>query len=343
VKIDVDLVSVSRDVGDAVRIAERSGFDGAFLSEVTSDPLIAAGFAAAVSDRIELGTAITVAFARNPMSLALSAWDLQDMSGGRFLLGIGSQVRAHIERRYSMPWSDPAPRMREYIAAMREIWRCFREGSPLNFRGDYYQHTLLTDVFRPHRADVDPPPILLGAVGPGMTRAAIEAADGLLLHPLASAHYVEAVVAPEIRARRADSGSFVVRAMPYVATGHDEQSVADATARIRRLIAFHCSTPAYAPVLVHHGWQALHDELHDLSRAERWDDMAARIDDEVLHTFALVGDPVTVAREAARRYSGTCARVSLYTPDVLPEAVWATVAEELRAATQRETGVFSHG
>lgn len=328
-KVDVDLVSVARDVGDAVGTAERAGIDGAFLSEVSSDPLVSAAYAAARSDRIGIGTAIAVAFARNPMSLAVAAWDLQALSRGRFVLGVGPQVRAHVTRRYSMPWSEPARRMREYLAAVREIWRCFREDAPLDFRGDFYTHTLLTEVFRPHVRDLAPPPVLLGAVGPAMSRVAIEAADGLMLHPLASGRYVDEVVVPEVRARRRDA--FVLRAMPYLATGRDEQEIARATAAVRRLIAFHGSTPAYAPMLAHHGWQDLHTELHGLSRAQRWDDMARLVDDDVLHTFAVVGDPATAAREAARRYGGTCARIALYSPDVLPETVWSTVADELRA------------
>ena len=334
-KLDVDLVSVSHDLREGMATVERAGFDGAFFSEVTSDPLVAAGYAAATSERIELGTAIAVAFARNPMSLAVAGWDLQDLSGGRFLLGIGSQVRAHITQRYSMPWSDPAPRMREYIAAVREIWRCFRDEEPLDFRGDYYRHTLLTPVFRPHRTDLTAPPILLGAVGPAMTRVAIEHADGLLLHPLASGSYVSEVLSPAVAQHHRGGaglvGGFTIRAMPYVATGSDEAQIDRAAARIRQLIAFHGSTPAYAPLLDHHGWRPLHEELHRLSREQAWEAMSRLVDDEVLHTFALVGDPATVAREAVRRYGGVCGRLSLYTPDILPGALWAEVAAAVRA------------
>lgn len=320
-----------------IATAERIGFDGVWSTEVSRDPFLPLVVAADRSATLQLGTAVAVAFARNPMSMAVVANDVHAMSGGRFVLGLGTQIRAHVTRRFSMPWSAPAERMREYIEALQAIWRAWESGEKLDFRGEHYQHTLMTPMFTPEPHPYGPPPVVVAAVGPKMTVVAAEAADGLLVHGFTTTRYLREVTMPVIDTGLAAGGrvreDFTICYPGLVATGSDEHSFAEALRQVRRQIAFYGATPAYRAVLDLHGYGELHTELHRLSKSGDWAAMTGLIDDEILGMFAVVGEPETVAGEVVRRFDGLVDRFTLYTPFPLDDAVRAGIVEGIKAAS----------
>lgn len=334
-KIDKILPFATGDSRDAARAAQEAGYDGVFAAETQHDPLLTAGMAASVTSEIQVGTAITVAFARNPMSLAVSANDVQLLSQGRFLLGLGSQVRPHITRRFSMPWSHPAPRMREFILAMRAIWDTWNGGEPLAFDGEFYTHTLMTPMFSPAPNPYGPPPVLLAGVGAVMTEVAGEVADGFLCHGFTTERYIREVTVPALErgAQKAgrDVASVFLAGSPFIVTGGTDAEVAKARKAVCAQIAFYASTPAYRPVLELHGWGELQAELTRMSKEGRWDEMGALIDDDMLATFAVVAEPDRVAGELRSRYGDLWARLTLYMPYEVDESVVAPIAADLRA------------
>ena len=303
---------------DLAREAEQRGqVRGLFVAEAAHDPFVALTLASTATERIELGTSIAVAFARTPMELAYSAYDLTRLTGGRFVLGLGSQIKPHITRRYAMPWSDPAGRMREYIEALRAIFTSWQTGEQLEFEGTHYRHTLMPPLFSPGPLEVPSPPIWLAAVGPRMTEVAGAVADGIICHPLLSRAYLGEVLAPGIAAARAGAGRtgpFEFSTLVMVATGRTEEALADAVRGVRKQIGFYASTPAYAPVLEHHGWGELHTEAHALTKQDRWDELAGLIDDEVLETFAVVGELAEVGPAFRQRFDGLAGRVTVSMP-----------------------------
>jgi probable F420-dependent oxidoreductase len=321
----------SIDVREAAAEAERDGYTGAWTSEITHDPFVALGLAAVATDSIELGTAIVVAFARNPMSLAMQANDVQLLSRGRLLLGLGSQIRPHITRRFSMPWSQPAMRMREFILALRAIWSCWNDGTKLEFRGEFYKHTLMTPFFNPGPNPRGAPRVLLAGVGEAMTAVAGEVADGFLCHGFTTERYLREVTMPALD-RHGRLERLEVVGSPFVVTGHTEEELEAARRGVREQIAFYGSTPAYRAVLKLHGWDGLGDQLHEMSLQGRWQEMGTIIDDGVLNTFAVVAEPGAVAAELLRRYGDVMTRMSLYTPYALDPAVTAQIVADLRAA-----------
>jgi probable F420-dependent oxidoreductase len=276
-----------------VRELEHSGYDGVATAEIANDPFLPLALAAEHSVRLELSTSIAVAFARNPMLLAQTAHDLNAWSRGRMILGLGSQIRAHVTRRFSMPWSHPAARMREFIQAMRAIWACWYEGKELAFRGEFYTHTLMTPMFTPTERSFGAPRVFLAAVGERMTEVAGEVADGLIAHGFTTDRYFRELTLPALLRGLAASGrsreSFAIQCPVFVATGESEEEIRQASDRVRAQIAFYGSTPAYRGVLELHGWGALQDELGRLSKRGRWAEMAGLVDDEILHAFAVVG------------------------------------------------------
>lgn len=296
----------------------RGSIAGLFVAEAAHDPFIALALAAAGSERIELGTSVAVAFARTPMELAYSAYDLQRLSGGRLVLGLGSQIKPHITRRYGMPWSQPASRMREYVGALRAIWHTWQTGEPLSFEGEFYSHTLMPPLFSPGPLPTPSPRIWVAAVGPHMVETAGSTADGIICHPLLSRAYLADVLAPQVHAARTAAGRdaepFEFSTLAMVATGRTEEALADAVAGVRKQIGFYASTPAYAPVLEHHGWGDLHTEAHALTKANRWDDLASLVDDEVLHTFAVVGELAAAGPAFRARFAGIADRVTVSMP-----------------------------
>lgn len=300
----------------AREVEQRDTARGLFVAETQHDPFVSLALAAVRTERLQLGTSVALAFARSPMQMAYSAYDLQRLSRGRLILGLGSQIKPHIVRRYSMPWSRPAARMQEYIGALRAIFDSWQTGERLKFRGQFYSHTLMPPLFDPGPLDGPSPEIWLAGVGPLMVRTAGRVADGFMAHPLLSRSYLERALLPEIAAGRAlrESEPFTVSLMTMVATGRTEEQLAEAIAGTRRQIGFYASTPAYKPVLDHHGWGALHDEAHVLSTTNRWSELEALVDDEVLHTLAVVGELETVGAELRQRFEGLADRITLSMP-----------------------------
>ena len=306
------------EVAREIEGREDAGVRGLFVSEARHDPFLSLTLAATTTERLQLGTAIALAFARTPMSMAYTAYDLHRISGGRLVVGLGSQIKAHIVRRYDMPWSQPAERMQDYVSAMRAIWHSWQTGEGLDYRGEFYTHTLMPPLFSPGPLGFPSPEIWVAAVGPRMVEASATVADGMICHPLISQSYLSEVIAPQVHAARAASDRrddpFTFSAMGMVATGRDEKSLADAVAATRRQIGFYASTPAYKGMLEHHGWGDLHPEAHLLSRQNRWDELPGLIDDDILNTFAVVGEPAVAGRLLRERFSGLVERVTVSMP-----------------------------
>lgn len=331
-KLDATLRAVElRHLPDEAARAEGLGFDGLFVTERNSDPFLALALAAHATRHVDLGTAAALAFPRSPMEVAYSAWDLQGLSGGRFQLGLATQVRAHVERRYSAVWSDPPDRMREFVLALRAIWTAWRDGAPLDFEGRFYRHTLMPPAFRPADHGHPFPKVLIGGVGPAMVEAAGAVADGLLLHPLHSPESLAQLTMPALARGLAASGrsrdDFEVHAAVLVATTDAEWEDA------RRRVAFYGSTPAYRPVLAVHGWEDRFEELHRLTRTGAWDDLASVVDDEMLATFVLRStSPEATAAALLARYAGLADRISLNAGERSDLDRWAAVARLLPRA-----------
>jgi probable F420-dependent oxidoreductase len=318
-------------VETAAARAELAGYDGFAIPETQHDPFVGLALAARNTQRITLQSGIAVAFARNPMSMAMLANDLQLVAEGRFQLGLGSQVRAHIERRFGMPWSRPAARMEEFIAAIRAIWASWAGGERLHFTGEFYRHTLMTEYFDPGPNPHGNPPVLLAAVGERMTEVAGRVADGLIGHSLTTERYLREVTLPALRrGRDGPLDGFEISLAPFVILGTTPEQRAAAVAGTRRQIAFYASTPAYLPVLDLHGWAALHERLNKLSRQGAWDEMAALIDDDVLAAFAVGGTPAEVAAQLRARFGDVVQRMSLNTPYEADPGAVSAVAEHLR-------------
>jgi probable F420-dependent oxidoreductase len=318
-KVDTSLLNGMATAGADAAAAEAAGYSALWTLEGQHDPFLPLVLAAEHTERIQLGTAIAVAFARNPMLLANIGWDLQAYSKGRFILGLGSQIKPHITKRFSMPWSSPAARMRDMVLATRAIWDAWLTGGRLAYRGEFYTHTLMTPFFNPAPAELDgfgPPQVFLAGVGELMTEVAGEVGDGFLCHPLTSERYLREVILPALARGRAKAGKtmdgFDVVGPNFVVTGADEQAMAAAAAGTRRQIAFYGSTPAYRPVLELHGWGALGEELNTLSKRGDWVAMGDLIDDEVLETIAVVAEPDQVASRLLDRYGDVVGRINLY-------------------------------
>ncbi|HUD77722.1 MAG TPA: TIGR03617 family F420-dependent LLM class oxidoreductase [Streptosporangiaceae bacterium] len=320
------------DIEVAAAAAEAAGYDGFSVPETRHDAFVSLALAARATERIGLQSSIAVAFARNPMNVAVLANDIQLISAGRFDLGLGSQVRPHIERRYSMPWSHPAARMEEFIAAIRAIWHSWETGDRLAFRGTFYQHTLMTDFFNPGPNPHGNPAVLLAAVGERMTAVAGRAADGILCHSFTTEAYLRERTIPALREARGSLDGFTISLPVLVVLGGDEKARAAAEAGVREQIAFYGSTPAYRPVLDLHGWGELHEQLNLLSRRQEWTAMGRLITDDVLSAFAVSGDAAAVAAGLIQRFGDVITRVSLYTPYQADPAAIAGVTADLRAA-----------
>ena len=337
-KVDSLLTGSITEAGTAATHLEAAGFSGAWTAEGPHDPFLPLALAAATTSEIELGTAIAVAFARNPMLLANLGWDLQTLSQGRFMLGLGSQIRPHITKRFSMEWSRPAARMREMVQAVRAIWDAWQHGIPLRFEGEFYQHTLMTSMFAPHASDVGdfgPPPILLAGVGPLMTEVAGEVCDGFLCHPFTTERYLREVTLPALERGRARAGAemdgYEIAGSSFVVTGETDEEIERATVTTRQQIAFYGSTPAYRPVLEIQGWSDLQADLNALSKRGEWVEMGALIDDDMLNTFAVVAPPEEIAPELGRRYGDIISRISFYAPYRGDPERWHAVMAAIKA------------
>ena len=294
--------------------AETDGYDGLISMENQHAPFLPHAAAITTTSKIKLMTGIAIAFARSPMVVAGECFDLQASSGGRFILGIGSQVRAHNVRRFSVPWSPPVPRMREYIEALRTIWSCFENNTPLNYEGEHYQFTLMTPNFKPPASKQPMVPITIAAVGPAMLRLAGEACDGVRLHPFCTRKYIDNVVIKEIETGMARSGrrreNFEIVGGGYIVTGADEETVEKNLEWVRYRVAFYGSTPNYFPVWEAHGLEDLGKKLHRMSREKLWDEMPKEIDDEVVRLFAAVGTFDNIAKQVEIRFGGASDSIS---------------------------------
>ncbi len=338
-KVDGGIGSNLHQAGAQAKEVEAAGYSGAWTAETSHDPFFPLLLAAEHTETLELGTSIAVAFARNPMNLANIGWDLQAYSKGRFILGLGSQIKPHITKRFSMEWSHPAPRMREMVLAIRAIWDTWENGTPLAFRGDFYTHTLMTPFFAPDRADLagfGVPKIFLAGVGELMTEVAGEVCDGFICHGFTTEKYLREVTIPALARGRAKAGKtmegFEIIGPSFVVTGGNESEMAAAIAGTRQQIAFYGSTPAYKGVLDAHGWGGLQEELNGLSKQGKWVEMGGLIDDEILNTFAVVGEPEQIAPELHRRYGDVIQRISFYAPYKSNPERWKPVLEALKAA-----------
>jgi probable F420-dependent oxidoreductase len=338
-KVDGGIGGNLAHAGAQAKELEAAGYSGAWTAETSHDPFFPLLLAAEHTSTMELGTSIAVAFARNPMTLANIGWDLQSFSKGRFVLGLGSQIKPHITKRFSMEWSHPAARMREMIMAIRAIWDTWENGTPLAFRGDFYTHTLMTPFFTPDRADLagfGVPKIFLAGVGELMTEVAGEVCDGFICHGFTTEKYLREVTIPALERGRAKAGKtmegFEIVGPSFVVTGTNDAEMTAAAAGTRQQIAFYGSTPAYRGVLDAHGWGGLQDELNTLSKQGKWAEMGNLITDEILDAFAVVGEPERVAPELHRRYGDVIQRISFYAPYKSDPDRWAQVLADLRAA-----------
>jgi probable F420-dependent oxidoreductase len=335
-KVDgvIGFTSELAEIGTAAQRLEAIGYDGALAAETTHDPFLPLALAAEHTERIELGTSIAVAFARTPMTVAATARDLQVLSKGRFLLGLGSQIKPHIEKRFSMPWSKPAARMREFVLALRAIWDCWDNGTPLDVRGEFYRHTLMTPFFSPAPSPYGPPKVFLAAVGELMTEVVGETCDGMLVHGFTTERYLREVTIPAIERGAARAGrtrADLQLSFPlFVVTGRTEDDMAQAAQAVRSQIAFYGSTPAYRGVLELHGWGELQSELNALSKQSEWGKMADAVDEEILRTFAIVAEPKDVAAAILARYGDLVDRVSFYAPYHIAEEDLATMVTGLK-------------
>lgn len=313
---------------------ETIGYDGAFTFEAKHDPFLPLVAAAEHTTRLRLGTAIAIAFARSPMNLANLAYGLQVFSEGRFVLGLGSQVRPHVEHRFSMPWSQPAKRMQEIVLAIRAIFDAWEGKAPLAFRGELYRHTLMIPAFDPGPNPFGPPPVFVAGFGPRMVGVAGEVADGFFAHPFNSRRSLVERVVPALERGLAQAGrtraDVEVVCATLVVTADGEEEFERVALAARKQLAFYGSTPAYRQTLDVHGWGALHEELNRLSKAGRWDDMTELIDDEILRTIAVVGPRHTIAAALTERLAGVADAVSLTHNRAPDPELWADVVAELK-------------
>ncbi|HEV7735699.1 MAG TPA: TIGR03617 family F420-dependent LLM class oxidoreductase [Candidatus Binatia bacterium] len=315
-KVDAGLTAVHlTDVPKTAREIETLGYDGLFTFEGQADPFLPLVLAAEHTSRVELATGIALAFPRSPMNLAYLGHDLQVQSSGRFVLGLGSQIRTHIEKRYSAPWSHPAARMRELVLAVRAIWRCWNEGEKLDFRGRFYTHTVMTPIFVPSASPWGPPRVVLAAVQPRMTEVAGEVADGVLVHPFNSRRFLQTSLVPSLERGLAKAGrtraQCGIAVQTLLVTGTTDEEIAQSAQMVRAQLAFYGSTPAYRPVLEAHGWGPLQEELHALTRQGRWGEMGDLVTDDMLDTLAVVGTLDEIPGKLAARYGDIADRLSL--------------------------------
>jgi probable F420-dependent oxidoreductase len=307
-----------RRAGDTARAADALGFAGLWSSETKHDAFLPLAIAADATKRIELGSSVAIAFSRSPMEVAQCAWDLQDLSDGRFILGLGTQVKAHIRRRFSMPWDRPVARLREYIRALRAVWSSFQSEEPLRFEGEFYRHTLMTPFFNPGPIEHPEIPIHIAGVNTLLATLAGELCDGFHVHPFHSPEYIREVVKRAVSAGAERGGrdpeDVELATSAFVITGEGAAEVEEQREKVRAQISFYASTPTYRTVLEAHGWEAVGEELGRLARDKEWDEMPALISDEMLRAFAVEAAPEEVGSALRERYEGLIDRVALYLP-----------------------------
>ena len=331
ITLDTGLVAMGlKEIPSAAKAAEEAGFDCLWTADTGHDPFLPAALAAEHTKRVKLGTAIAVAFPRSPMVTAMIGWDLAELSGGRFILGLGTQVKGHIERRFSVDWVAPGPRMRDYIGALRAIWECWAKGTPLHFESENYTHTLMTPFFAPQPMDHWRIPIYIAGVNDYLCRLAGELCDGLHVHPFHSIKYMQETVFPNIEDGLKKSGrsraDLSLNSSVFVITGDTPDEIEAAKAPVRQQISFYASTRTYHKVLDAHGWTDVSGELNALSRRGGWGEMADLITDEMLEVYAVIGKREEICDKIKARYEGVLDRISLYFPYTpADEAKWAPI------------------
>jgi probable F420-dependent oxidoreductase len=331
-----------RKVKAAAKAVEADGYSIITTMENKHDPFLPLAIAAVETERVELATAIAISFSRSPMAVANASWDLNEASRGRFVLGLGTQVKAHNERRFSVPWSAPAPRMREYIQGLKAIWQCWRHGEKLNFEGEHYRFTLMPPYFVPESLGLRIPPVTLAAVGPAMLRVAGEVADGVRLHPFCTKKYIDDVVMPELQVGMSRSGrtreSFEITGGGFLATGATDEAVNKMREWVRGRVGFYGSTPAYFPVLAVHGLQDLGKKLNQMTREGKWDKLAGEVSDDVLDLFAASGRHDQIKGVIEKRLAATSDSIFASANSAAPAAFPPDLIADLTAIATPFTG-----
>ncbi len=328
----LDIAAVA---GDARR-AERLGYDGVLAAETKDDPYIVMALAAQATSRVGLATAVAIAFPRSPMVTALTAWTLQKLSRGRFTLGLGSQVRGHIERRYGMRWAAPGPWLRDYVGALRAIWACWQNGTKLDFASEHYKLSLMVPLFAPAPIEHPQIPVELAAVNPYMCQVAGEVADGIRAHPIATPRYIAETMLPAARKGAAKTGrdlaGFTLCAMPLVATAATSAGLAERVREVRARLAFYASTPAYLRAFENEGYGEVARVLQDHARAQRWEEMPGLVSDAMLDAYAVIGTYDEIAAKLRARYGGLATALEFAIPlsDAGDEAVLRGLIASLR-------------
>ena len=294
------------DINKVAPQLENMGYNGLLMTELKHDPFLPLGVAATSTKTVSLATGIAISFLRSPMAIANIAWDLNEATSGRFTLGLGTQIRAHNEKRFSVPWSPPGPRMREYIQSLKAIWRCWKYNEKLSFEGEHYRFTLMTPEFVPESSGIHLPPVTLAAVGPVMIKTAAEVADGIRLHGFCTSKYFEETINPRIKMGLKVAGkarkNFEVSGGGFIATGPDNRAVDDATEVVRYRVGFYGSSPAYWPVLETHGYGDLGRKLNAMTKSGEWDKLAAQIPDDLLELFCAIGRYDEIAKNIEERF-----------------------------------------
>jgi probable F420-dependent oxidoreductase len=313
-------------VGHLARAVEDQGFSGLWTAETAHNPFLPLTHAAAHTSRIHLGTAIAVAFPRSPMVVASIAWDLAEQSKGRFILGLGTQIKAHITKRFSAEWGPPVPKLREYIESMRAIWSTWQNGTPLRYEGEHYKFTLMTPFFAPNAMPYSDIPIYIAGVNDGLCRLAGELCQGFHVHAFHTPRYLRELIIPNIEAGAAKAGrkreDISLNCAIFVVTGKTDEEIRNNGIMVKSQIAFYASTPSYEAVLAMHGWQEVSQRLNTMSRAGRWAEMWQEISDEMLAEFAVVAPEADLARKVKERYTGLLDRVGYYVPFKPEDTQW---------------------
>jgi probable F420-dependent oxidoreductase len=337
-KLDAGLGTEGKleDTARTARAAEEMGFAGLWTSETKHDAFLPLAIAANETQKMDLGTSVAIAFSRSPMETAQTAWDLQDLSDGRFVLGLGTQVKAHITRRFSMPWDRPTARLRDYILALKAIWECFQTEGPLRFEGEFYRHTLMSPFFNPGPIEHPEIPVYIAGVNTRLARLAGETCDGFHVHPFHTPEYVRQTVKPTIAEGARESGrdaeQVALATSAFVISGENEEQVAEQRESVRAQISFYASTPTYRTVLEAHGWEEVGERLGKMAREKKWREMPELVTDAMLAAFAVEAAPDKIRGALEERYEGLIDRVALYLPFVPGERdeFWRAVVESAR-------------
>lgn len=323
--------------GAGTAAAEQIGFDAVLVEETKDDPYQLLALGAAATSTIGLGTSVAMAFPRSPTVTAMSAWSLQKLSGGRFELGLGTQVRGHIQRRFGLDWHAPAPWMRDYVGAIRAVWHTWQTGEPLNYQSEHYRLNLMVPLFDPGPIEHPDIPIHVAAIGPNMCGLAGEVADGVRLHPICTARYIDERVRPALAVGAARSGRDVdaveVCMKPLIGTAPNDEALERVTRTVRARVGFYLSTPSYRRVFELHDWGDIARDASVLSREGRWEELAAMVPDEILHTVATVGTHDTIVAQLRDRYQDRVDRIEFSIPVHGPQdgALMTKLINELQA------------